>query len=43
MLVVLTADHGVAPLPELSVDRRMGGGGDAQLCGREHSERERCA
>lgn len=26
VLVVLTADHGVAPLPELSVQRRMGGG-----------------
>ena len=26
VLVVLTADHGVAPLPELSIERRMGGG-----------------
>ncbi|HTM50680.1 MAG TPA: alkaline phosphatase family protein [Bryobacteraceae bacterium] len=26
VLVVLTADHGVAPVPELSVQRRMGGG-----------------
>ena len=26
VLVVLTADHGVAPLPELSIERRIGGG-----------------
>src|SRR6185436_14606505 len=26
VLVVLTADHGVAPVPELSVERRIGGG-----------------
>jgi arylsulfatase A-like enzyme len=26
VLVVLTADHGVAPLPEVSIQRRIGGG-----------------
>jgi len=26
VLVVVTADHGVAPLPELSIERRIGGG-----------------
>jgi predicted AlkP superfamily pyrophosphatase or phosphodiesterase len=26
VIVVLTADHGVAPLPELSIERRIGGG-----------------
>src|SRR5216684_2370664 len=26
VLVVLTADHGAAPLPELSIERRIGGG-----------------